>query len=125
MTKPQPSAKRTKKAKATIVLGRNDRGFLRADFKDGNGEDCSIQESSACCIEGEDEGFYLWLGVNEPRVQTGPPWEAVPLPKNVLIGGRMHLRQSHVKELLPMLKHFARHGELPQTPKPQSRRRKP
>ncbi len=91
------------------------RGFLRTDFEDANGDECSLQESSAC----RDEGL-IWLGASHavPRVFTpGVGWaDAVieePPGGSVLMQGRMHLTQSHVRDLLPALQYFAEHGNLP------------
>lgn len=93
---------------------RTERGFLIAEFEDVNGLACSIQESSAICWEGEEEeGDYLWLGISKTEIKSGPPWVDYKLPDNVHVFTRMHLRQSHVKELLPLLQHFAEHGVLP------------
>lgn len=102
------------------------RGFLRGEFKDANGHSCSIQESSACCVD-ENEGSYLWLGNNDPMPEvlasqahkygvkttetTG--WVPYPIPDEVSIKTRMHLSQRQVQELLPLLKYFAKHGRLP------------
>jgi len=63
-----------------------DRGFRFADFKDCYGVECSIQESSTVvpCI---------WFGAEDRR---------------------MHLSQKMVKDLLPLLTHFAEHGVLPE-----------
>jgi hypothetical protein len=109
-----------------IKLDYTHRGFYIGEFEDANGEKCSIQESSACCRE-EDEGSYLWLGNDRanPMVMafdaarvgvhtnetTG--WVPYPVPKEVLMHTRMHLSQRQVKELLPLLTHFAKHGLLP------------
>ena len=62
------------------------RGFRFATFKDRYGESCSIQESSSVVPS-------LWLGADE---------------------NRMHLSQKMVKDLLPLLTHFAEHGVLPE-----------
>lgn len=96
-----------------INLTYNNRGFLVGDFKDNYGRNCSIQESSASVGS---EGGYLWLGMSEPvliadlRNGPGKPYQ---LPENVDVFSRMHLSQTKVKELLPILQYFAEHGELP------------
>ena len=73
-----------------------DRGFLRADFADANGDACSIQESSVATEA------LIWLGQNKgTHLATG---ECL---------ARMHLSQTHVIALLPLLQHFATTGELP------------
>lgn len=109
-----------------IKIAPTHRGFICGEFKDANGQECSIQESSACCRT-EKEGSYLWLGIDDakpvvmafdaPRLgvetteTTG--WVPYPVPKEVLMHTRMHLSQRQVKELLPLLQYFAEHGELP------------
>ena len=86
------------------------RGFLRADFKDGNGVDCSIQESSAA------EDAFLWLGVNDPDPKycpgDGTGWHPYPLPGGVHCNTRMHLTRENVAALLPLLQRFLMTGEL-------------
>ena len=63
------------------------RGFCRAEFIDANGEECSVQESSE--VRGE---RLLLLGIDG------------------IIPGRMHLTQSQVRNLLPVLLRFAEGG---------------
>jgi len=87
------------------------------EFEDANGELCSIQESSAA----RDEGL-IWLGCNEIGLKKfipGGGWRDVELrddgPSGVMhtANTRMHLTQSMVKDMLPTLKYFAKHGTLP------------
>ncbi len=96
------------------VLG--DRGFKGAVFKDMHGVECSIQESSACAIENDGEGWRLWLGVDNPEIKVFRPddggWKDVPIPGDALLKGRMHLSQRQVRELLPQLQYFAETGSL-------------
>jgi hypothetical protein len=75
----------------------NDRGFLRADFKDRNGEDCSMQESSIATEQ------CIWLGQNEGTHHhvTGDCL------------ARMHLNRKMAREIGLALLHFADTGELP------------
>ena len=96
-----------------MIIENTDRGFGIGKFTDGNGEACSIQESSAI----RDEKL-LWLGVNDPTIQfmNKSGWETFDpkaLGHMVLISGRMHLTQSQIKELLPLLTEFAETGQLP------------
>lgn len=70
------------------------RGHLRADFQDRYGALCSIQESS---IPGEE---CLWLGVDVNFEGEEIRW------------GRMHLTQEMARQLIPILRHFARRGSL-------------
>lgn len=79
-----------------LVLRPTSRGFLRADFRDGNGDECSIQESSAA------EAPFLWLGQNTGTHHMG---ECM---------ARMHLTQANAAALIPLLRYFVRHGRLPQ-----------
>lgn len=85
------------------------RGFMRGDFKDGNGIECSIQESSAC-------GPYLWLGCNDPNPMQFPGnstgWYPYKLPDNVQCTTRMHLTQEQAAALIPLLKRFVKTGGL-------------
>lgn len=93
------------------------RGFALGKFKDANGIPCSIQVSSAI----RDERL-LWLGTDLNSITIGYPWKEVPLDevkqkfgaKEILVNDRMHLTQTQVKELLPLLIHFAETGELPE-----------
>ena len=96
-----------------IETGESIRGWLSGDFKDGNGHGCSIQESSAC----RDEGM-LWLGMDTPVariMRPGKAWADVEMPTDgtLLHCGRMHLTQTMVADLLPLLTYFAAHGALP------------
>lgn len=91
------------------------RGFSLIEFTDGNDNECTIQESSAC----RDEGL-IWFGAKEVEVQymaEGLGWQTINFEEEfgkTFIGNqRMHLTQSQVKELLPVLQYFAEHGELP------------
>ncbi len=70
------------------------KGLLRAEFIDRYGAVCSIQESSFPDEE------CLWLGVE------------VDIHGNEVPHGRMHLTQASAKQLLPILRHFARTGKL-------------
>jgi len=70
------------------------KGQLRAEFRDRYGALCSIQESS---IPGED---CVWLGVD------------VDIEGDEVRHGRMHLTQDLARQLIPVLRHFARRGSL-------------
>ena len=97
------------------------RGFAKIDFQDRYKQPCSIQKSS---LATEDA---IWFGVDDvdPQImefdahRMGIPtpatvgWIPFAIPEEVLLSTRMHLTQDQVKELLPILQHFAEHGELP------------
>ena len=80
------------------LASANDRGFLRGEFTDRYGEQCSIQKSS---LAGED---CIWLGCNHETInhKTGQQ-----------CGARMHLTRQMAADLLPLLQHFVETGELP------------
>lgn len=88
------------------------RGFGLIKFKDANGIDCSLQESSAI----RDESL-IWFGCQSDtpvlELIPGKSWQPVKLPQDHLVRDRMHLTQSQVRALLPLLVHFAKHGQLP------------
>lgn len=95
------------------------RGFHIYRFADGNGCQCSLQESSVARFQLEDgavtDGF-IWLGVdkdsdgNPARQATMSDGSMVPM------GARMHLSQSQVRDLLPLLEYFVEHGDLSDDP---------
>lgn len=70
------------------------KGLLRAEFKDRYGAVCSVQESS---FPDED---CLWLGIE------------VDIHGAEVPHGRMHISQAMARQLLPVLRHFARTGKL-------------
>ena len=104
-------------------VGSTQRGFKVGDFHDSKGNACSIQESSQ--VADEEVGAFIWLGCNEiglRRFEPGKGWSEVHLENETIPSGvshvannRMHLSQRDVTELLPVLQHFAEHGELPST----------
>lgn len=92
-----------------MKLEKTARGFLRGEFYDGNGEKCSVQESSSA------ERPMLWLGIDDPKplvLVTKEGWKEVDMPTGVLLTGRMHLTQENARELLPLLKKFIKQGCL-------------
>lgn len=78
-----------------IELKPTERGFIRGEFKDRYGADCSIQESSLA------DERCIWLGCNHETIHhvTGQP-----------CGSRMHLTQDQCLELAKLLKQFGLHG---------------
>jgi hypothetical protein len=79
-----------------IKLKTTNRGFLRGEFKDLFGSDCSIQESSLAIQPA------LWLGVDkgfdEKERRPG--------------GRRMHLDQATARQLIEYLQRFVNTGGL-------------
>lgn len=80
--------------RGVIKFGKTSRGFLIGEFEDRYGAECSIQESSlateAC----------VWLGVDKD------------LNGEIVGKGRMHLTQEMARDLIPVLRYFARTGNL-------------
>lgn len=70
------------------------KGLLRAEFKDRLGATCAIQESS------RPEESSAWLGVE------------IDLDGDELRYGKMLLTQEMAKDLIPILRHFARTGRI-------------
>lgn len=94
-----------------MQLRPTNRGFSYAEFKDSNGETCTLQESSSYEPR-------IWLGAKEVSVKyLKNGWRELDIPaltgEDFVGNQRMHLNQSQVKELLPYLQYFAEHGELP------------
>ena len=102
------------------------RGFAYYEFKDSNGEKCSLQMSSSAC---EDK---IWLGIDEAKImefypaprETDESWFEIPneeveaklkhRPQNKIYykNQRMHLTRKQVKKLLPILQRFVETGEI-------------
>jgi hypothetical protein len=81
----------------------SDRGFYGFEFKDLNGDKCSVQESSLAT------DHAIWVGCNRGTHVNGPNGEEVCL-------ARMHLNREKVAELIPLLRWFVAYGELPKDP---------
>jgi hypothetical protein len=91
--------------------GKTQRGFDFCEFKDRNGNECSIQMSSIATEN------CIWFGIDEPKLtvfenEDMGKYIETTLPKNWMVEGRMHLSQKQVKEILPILQKFAETGEI-------------
>jgi hypothetical protein len=80
------------------------RGFALYEFADGNGEPCSLQESSTA------ERDCIWLGCD----RSPPPHHVT----GEELSPRMHLTREQVAELIPLLQHFVDDGMLPEGDEP-------
>jgi len=98
-----------------MKLSKTNRGFNKIKFEDRYKEECSIQDSSLATEAA------IWFGVDNPSLmmmashgqENGTGWIKIPLHENVTImPTRMHLTQSQVKELLPILQRFAETGTI-------------
>jgi len=80
------------------------RGLRAGKFKDIYGQECSVQTSSLATKEA------IWLGVDKGLSSTvimpSTPTEMAPLH------ARMHIDRKMAEWMWPMLKHFAKTGEL-------------
>lgn len=81
-----------------MEVNTTERGFPIATFCDSNGQECSVQISSALDVNSEFK-YKLWVGcsnlfvrewVKRPGAQYGT-WIDVPLPKDQVSNVRMHL----------------------------------
>lgn len=70
-----------------MKAGKTQRGFQFVEFEDSNGQDCSVQVSSA--LDWDEDSYKLWLGVE---------------------GHRMHLSYDQVCMLEGMLQNFIDHN---------------
>lgn len=89
------------------------RGFTLITFVDRYGVKCNIQQSS---LATEDA---IWLGAEEiglKEMYSNGGWKDVDTKgdehTSYIANNRMHLTRKQVKKLLPILKHFAKTGDL-------------
>ena len=125
-------------ADAKIAFDYTPRAFVRGSFRDRNGEECSIQESSLATEP------CIWLGMDRANIcvmsseshNLPPPklvleegstensgWKKYVLPDKVHDFCRMELTQEMALELSGLLLYFAERGTLP-APKAQHGRAK-
>lgn len=86
------------------------RGFALVEFRDTNGVECSLQQSS---IATDDR---IWLGPSDPnpkRLVYNEGWLPTELPDDVQCTTRMHLDREQAAALIPLLQHFVDTGTLP------------
>lgn len=88
------------------------RGFKLLTFKDSNGVECTVQQSSS--IESK-----IWLGAKEiglKHFKAGIGWQDVDFEHTIedhyVANNRMHLNIDQVKELIIILQQFVDKGEL-------------
>lgn len=97
--------------------GQTKRGFDYRKFKDANGVACSIQISSAVRKD-----CLIWFGADKIGLQEfvafrqPSAWKEVKLEQTIdrhhIANNRMHLTQTQVKKLLPILEKFVKTGEI-------------
>lgn len=85
------------------------RGFAFYEFSDRNEQVCQLQMSSLATERA------IWLGVKDANPQVlvkGRGWCPYSIPNTVLLHTRMHLTQSQVADILPILQKFVETGEI-------------
>jgi hypothetical protein len=93
------------------------RGFQGYQFFDRSGVTCNIQDSSLATAPA------IWLGCASDDVSymTSKGWETKPLREMLpgvdspIVSTRMHLTNTQVASLIPVLQHFVDEGYLPDT----------
>lgn len=100
---------------SSFTFKKTSRGFGLIHMPGRQGEVFSLQESSAI-----DSEQAIWFGPSELRVQSFQPggWRDVDfnalIPGATILGNeRMHLTQSQVRDIIPILSYFVREGALP------------
>uniref|UniRef100_A0AB39CDJ2 Uncharacterized protein n=1 Tax=Pseudomonas phage HRDY3 TaxID=3236930 RepID=A0AB39CDJ2_9VIRU len=96
-----------------MLAQTTERGFPRLDFVDRYGHMCSLQESSLATEAA------IWFGPNEAEPEHmvhGKGWVPYVYPEGieVLHHTRAHITQRQMKEILPILEHFTKFGEMPE-----------
>ena len=90
-----------------IELDQTERGFSLGNFKDANGVECSIQDSSVATEP------MLWLGPNGPNPKVlvfNEGWVPAEIPDGIECTTRMHLTSDQCVELVKVLNRFIETG---------------
>ncbi len=89
------------------------RGFTLYTFKDSNGVECTVQQSSSA-MESK-----IWVGAKELDLQhfkAGEGWEKIDLidtiQEHYVANNRMHLNREQAIELRNVLDSFIENGEI-------------
>jgi hypothetical protein len=110
---------------------KTNRGFELVKFQDKNGNECSLQISSALAFENEDGSCddplgWIWLGVDDAKPEIlrskarelglpnseGNGWMPYPIPEDVSLHTRMHLNEFQVRELILRLNKWLKTGSI-------------
>lgn len=88
----------------------NQRGFAYIEFEDTHGNQCSLQKSSAALYDA------IWFGIADPEINVmiDGGWKRLAIPEGAVVNSRMHITQKQLREILPLLQHFADTGEFPE-----------
>jgi len=99
-----------------MKVKKTQRGFAYKDFKDYNGNECTIQKSSLATDDA------IWLGAKKLILQEfvafrqPEAWKTVELENTMehhfVANDRMHLTRKQVAKLIPILQKFVDTGDL-------------
>lgn len=98
-----------KNQETSFKKGKTSWGFHKIEFKDINGVECSVQESSLATEEA------IWLGVDDPDPEILLPnkgWVKYPVLEDVLFKSRMHLSIKQAAQLVRILNKFLETGSV-------------
>ena len=84
------------KEKTLGRIKKTDRNFEYIEFKDMNGDPCSLQQSSLAIYQ-QPSSSAIWLG-QDSSPEIGP--------------GRMHLNRTQVRKLITSLERWLAHGSF-------------
>lgn len=98
-----------KNQETSFKKGKTSRGFHKIEFKDINGVECSVQDSSLATEEA------IWFGVDDPDPEILLPnkgWVKYPVLEDVLFKSRMHLSIKQAAQLVRILNKFLETGSV-------------
>lgn len=101
-----------------IKIKKTERGFAFLNFKDKNGVECSIQQSSLatdeCIWFGADKiGLKEFVAHRQPNAwEDKPEVDENSISHHFIANNRMHLTRKQVAKLLPILQKFVDTGNL-------------
>lgn len=129
-SRPATSVKLKEEKQATWPVLKTSRGFQVVEFRDANGEKCSLQQSSAILtgpLSVDRPGSSaIWLGCDnaDPKIMASKAaqhgvetsettgWVPYPVPDDVLMNTRMHLDRERVVILILHLQAWLDTGKL-------------
>jgi hypothetical protein len=97
-------------------IGQTCRGFQIIEFHDTHGVACSLQQSSACLGNDENDRpgtTAIWLGCNDlnlKRLEPGKGWVNFPIPEDVQGTTRMHLDRETAENLIRAISSWLTNG---------------
>lgn len=101
-------------------VGATGRGFEKITFRDFNGTECSLQQSSAAVYE-QPGSSAVWLGCEDADPQVfvpGKSWQPVQMPPEYIADTRAHLDRKQVQALIHHLEAWLETGSFELNSKP-------